>query len=186
MYKVFKATAEKPEKNDFVKTCQKYLDILGIEMSFEEIGKMSNGKFKQLVKQKTEEAGFKYLIKEKMKQKKIAELNYTSLSMQEYLVAGCKDNRISRLIFKARGRNIDIKTHKKWKYDDDMCVGCGKNVETEDELLQCQGLKGDSEDKSEKYAYTSFFGECIKSMVKLAKDIIRRLKIRKKILDDPG
>ena len=51
-------------------------------MSFEEIGKMSNSKFKQIVKQKTEEAGFEYLIKEKIKQKKIAELNYASSSMQ--------------------------------------------------------------------------------------------------------
>ena len=48
-------------------------------MSFEEIGKISNSKFKQIVKQKTGEAGFKYLIKEKMKQKK--KLNYTSLSI---------------------------------------------------------------------------------------------------------
>ena len=55
-------------------------------MTFEEIGKISNNKFKQIVKQGTEETGFKYLINEKMKQKKIAELSYTSLSMHEYLV----------------------------------------------------------------------------------------------------
>ena len=186
MYKVFKATAENPTKNDFVKTCHKYLEIMGIKMSFEEIAKMSNSKFKQLVKRKTEEVGFKYLIKEKLKQKKIAELNYTSLSMQEYLVDGSKDNRISRIIFKARGRNLEIKTHKRWRYEDDVCVGCGKNVETEDELLQCQGLRGESEENSEKYAYKWFFGESTTSMVKLAKEIQKRLKIRKKILDDPG
>ena len=78
VYKVFKATSENPVKNDFVKTCLNYLESLDIKMSFEDIGKMSNSKFKQIVKQKTEEAGFKYLIKEKMKQK-----NYNSLSMQE-------------------------------------------------------------------------------------------------------
>ena len=49
-------------------------------MSFEEIGKISDSKFKQIVKQ-TKEAGFEYLIKEKIKQKKIAVMNYTSLSM---------------------------------------------------------------------------------------------------------
>ena len=67
MYKLFKATSENPAKNDFFKTCLKYLDILDIKMSFEEIGELSNSKFK-----KTEEAVFKYLIKKKMKQKKIA------------------------------------------------------------------------------------------------------------------
>ena len=82
-------------------------------MSFEEIGKMSDNKFKQIVKQKTEEAAFKHLTKEKNKQKKIANLNYTKLTMQEYLVEGCKNPKISRLIFKARGRNLEIKTHQK-------------------------------------------------------------------------
>ena len=94
-------------------------------MSFEEIGKISNSKFKQIVKQKTEEAGFNYLIKEKMKQKKIADLNYTSLSMQEYLVDWSKSNTLSRLTFKARGRYLEMKTHKKWRYDN-LCGLWGK------------------------------------------------------------
>jgi hypothetical protein len=39
------------------------------------------------------------------------------------LVDGNKSNRISRLIFKARGRNLENETHKK---DDEVCVGLGK------------------------------------------------------------
>ena len=65
---------------------------------------------------KTEEAALKYLIKEKDKQKKIANLKYTSLVMQEYLVKGIRDIIIIRVIFKARGRNLEIKTHKKYKF----------------------------------------------------------------------
>ena len=83
LYKVFKASSENPSKNDFVKTFLKYLEVLNIEMTIEEISKMSDNKFKQTVKQKTEEAAFKYLIKEKNKQKKTSHLNYTRLSMQE-------------------------------------------------------------------------------------------------------
>ena len=122
MYKVFQATCDSPVKNDFVKTCSKYLEFLDIKLSFDEISKMSQNKFKQIVKQKTEVAAFKYLIKEKNKQTKISLLKYSSLKMQEYLLEGNKNTYISRLIFKARGRNLDIKTHKKWKYDDDLCV----------------------------------------------------------------
>jgi hypothetical protein len=54
IFKVFKATCENPTKNDFVKCCQKYLDCLDIQLTFEEISAMSKYKFKQLVKQKTE------------------------------------------------------------------------------------------------------------------------------------
>lgn len=65
VFKVFKATWENPKKNDFVKCCQKYLDCLDISLTFEDISAMSRYKFKQLVKQKTEEAGFHTLLKRK-------------------------------------------------------------------------------------------------------------------------
>ena len=41
VYKVLKATQDNPVNNDFVKTCDKYLEILDIKMSFSEIEKMS-------------------------------------------------------------------------------------------------------------------------------------------------
>ena len=185
MFKVLKATCENPSKNDFVKTCLKYLNMLDIKMTFEEIEKMSNNKFKQMVKNKTEEAALKYLIKEKDKQKKIANLNYTSLTMQEYLVEGSRDIRIARVIFKARGRNLEIKTHKKWRYDNDICVGCDENVESEDELLLCEGFCEKTEIRGENSSYCWVFGDSVKKMVQVAKEIEKRLKIRKKILEDP-
>ena len=186
MYKVFQATCESPVKNDFVKTCSKYLDILDIKLSFDEISQMSQNKFKQIVKQKTEEAAFKYVIKEKNKQSKISHLKYSSLKMQEYLLEGNKNTHISRLIFKARGRNLDIKTHKQWKYDDDLSVGCGKNVDSEEELLTCESFSANNETISDNYSYNCFFEDSVTKMVIVAKIIDKRIKTRKKILEDPG
>ena len=51
IYQVLKATREKPNKNE------KYLDILDIKLSFEEIEKMSVWTFKKLVKSKTKQLG---------------------------------------------------------------------------------------------------------------------------------
>ena len=106
--------------------------------------------------------------------------------MQEYLLEGNKNTYISRLIFKARGRNLDIKTHKKWKYDDDLCVGCGINVESEEELITCESLSANNEKASENYSYNWFFGDSVMKMVMVAKMIDKRIKNRKKILEDPG
>ena len=39
-------------------------------------------------------------------------MKYDRLEMQEYLLEGNRNTRISKLIFKARGRNLEIKTHK--------------------------------------------------------------------------
>ena len=67
MYQVLQATKESPTRNDFVETCNKYLKTLNINITFEEIGQMSKYKFKSIVKEKTTEAAFKYLLEEKLK-----------------------------------------------------------------------------------------------------------------------
>ena len=149
MYQVFKAICDNPIKNDFVKISRKYLSTLNINLSFEQIAQMSKNKFKKIVKQKTMEAAFNYLIVEKNKQTKICNIEYRQLNMQEYLLEGNKNIQISKLIFKARGKTLDIKTNKKWKYDDDLCVGCGVNVETVDEILTCTGYSDKNDTKKQ-------------------------------------
>ena len=63
--------------------------------------------------------------------------------MQSYLLEGNKNTDLAKLIFKDKGRNLDIKTHKKQKYEDNLCVGCGVRIETEDEILSFSGLGTD-------------------------------------------
>ena len=65
IYQVLKTMWENPIRNNFVKTCKKYLDVLDISLSIQEIEDMSVWSFKKLVKEKNEIAGFKYLISEK-------------------------------------------------------------------------------------------------------------------------
>ena len=71
-------------------------------------------KFKNLVKEKTTQAGFKYLLEEKAKQSKILNLHYSKLEMQEYLWEENRNKEVAKLIYKARGKRLDIKTHKSW------------------------------------------------------------------------
>ena len=46
IYQVLKATMENPTKNDFVKSCEEYLTILDIKLSYREIEEMSEWTFK--------------------------------------------------------------------------------------------------------------------------------------------
>ena len=111
MYQVLQATREQPTKKDFVKKCEEYLKVLNINLTFEEISQMSKHKFKNLVKERTTEAGFQYLLEEKAKQTKILDLQYSKLKMQEYF---CAENRKKELAkIASKGKSLDIKTHKK-------------------------------------------------------------------------
>ena len=134
--------AEKSTKNkvETVLPDTLYLKILDINITFEEIRHMSKFSFKNLVKEKTKEAAFKYLLEEKSKQTNILDLQYDKLEIQEYMSEGSRNKEIAQVIYKARGKSLDIKTHKKWKYNDLQCFGCGQEIETVDEILTCSGL----------------------------------------------
>ena len=186
IHKVFKATCEHPIKNDFVQTCQKYLETLEINMTFEEIKQMSEFKFKKMVKQKTMIAAFKYLIEQKNKpgkHTKIKNIEYKQLGIQEYLLEGNFNTELSKVIFKMRGKTLEIKDHKKWKYDDNLCVGCSTNIETENELLSCPGYCEKDEEIYENLSYNVVFGDSVTEMVRVAKEIRKRLKVREKLME---
>ena len=64
-------------------------------------------------------------------------------------------------------------------------MGCGQNVETEEELVSCEGFCDDKKTDSEKVSYSWLFTDCVRNMKKVAKSIQNRLKVRKKILEEP-
>ena len=73
---MFERTCDNPIKNNFVEICKKYLGILDINITFDQISAMSTWSFKKIVKQKTHDAAFKYLIEEQLKQSKILNVKY--------------------------------------------------------------------------------------------------------------
>jgi hypothetical protein len=180
IYQVLKATRENTVKNDFVYTCQKYLKTLEIDSSFEEIAKMSKFSFKKMLKEKSQIAAFKYLNKEKLKQSKILDIHYSELKMQEYLADGDRNTNISKLIFKARGKILDIKLHKKWKYDDKTCSGCKINEESGEEILLCDSFG----ENSENVPYSWFYSSSVEEQVCVGKVMMKKLKNRKKIREE--
>ena len=77
-------------------------------------------------------------------------------------------------IYKCRGKTLDLKTHKSWKYDDKLCLGCKYNVDTENKLLVCEGYCEENEVLDDALPYDLVFSESVKDMLKVAKVIKKR------------
>ena len=90
---------------------------------------------------------------------------------------------ISKFIVKARSCTLDIKTQKSWKYEDKNCVGCGLREEIGNEILNCEKL-GKYEENQEIPLYEWFYSENCSRMILAAKEFMKRLKIRQKILEN--
>ena len=101
--------------------------------------------------------------------------------IQEYMCEGSRTKEIAKVIYKARGKSLDIKTHKKCKYSDFLCFGCGG----ESEILSCSGL-GKSENSVNPKSIECFFGENVKKMIETAVELKQRLKKRTNIMDYMG
>ena len=81
---------------------------------------------------------------------------------------------------------MNIKTQKSWKYYDKLCVGCGVNSETGDEILSCNGFIDKENDKiTQSLSYDMLFSGKTSEMTEVAKIIMNRLKVRDKILQEP-
>ena len=182
IFQVLKATRDNPANNDFVKTCQNYLDKLNIQLTFEELGKMSKWSVKKLVNLKIADAAFKYLSEIQVKQSKISHIKYDELCIQEYLLDGNRNTEVSKFIYKARSMTLDIKTQKSWKYNDKLCIGCGVNYETGEEILLCTGLK--TERVPQTVFYDLLFIGKTREMSEVAKILMKRLKLRDKLMDE--
>ena len=153
---------------------------LELNIPIEEFGKLSKWKAKTLLRKKTSKAALKYLLEEKEKQIKLASLEYDKLEIQEYLVQENRNTEVSKIIFKARSLTLDIKLHKKWKYHDKICMGCGVKEENGDELLHCDGF-GDGKTDFKQISYSVVFNGSASEMADIGQELRKRLKIQKKI-----
>ena len=100
--------------------------------------------------------------------------------MQEYLANGDRNIKVTRTIYKARGKTLDIKMHKKWKYEDTLCSGCKLNPESVEEILKCKYF----EKNEEKATYSMFFSEFVKTQTFAGKILYEKLKIRNKMREE--
>ena len=144
---------------------------------------MSVWSFKKLVKTKTSAAGFKYLQGQKERQTKTVQIQYDELKIQEYFVNGHCRKQLSKLIFKARSKTVDIKMQQKWKYADNICIGCKTREETCDEILLCEKLNNRNRVSDNPMDSNWFFKTTVSDIVKAAMVLEKGLKQREKILE---
>ena len=167
-----------------MKSCEEYLTILDIKLSYREIEEMSEWTFKKLVKVKTEAAGLKYLQAQIKKQTKASNIEYCELRIQEYFIGGLCNKNLSKLIFKARSQSLDIKTQQKWKYADSICIGCKIQVESGEEILLCEKLNNENRLADIPITYDWFYGNGVCDIVIVGKLLDKGMKERQKILEN--
>ena len=143
LYKVFMSQWKYPIKDDWTQEVKLNLNELGINLSLEEVKQMSKNSFKRMVKIKTKEYTMKYLLGIKEKHKKMDDLHYTELKLQNYL----KDSDIpvaeARNLYRYRTRVAKYKENMKSSYTNTStaCPLCLLHPDTQLHSVQCTEVK---------------------------------------------
>ena len=180
IYRILKATEENPINGDFVITCKKYLETLRFKITFKEIENLTKLQFRKILKERIRNEAFEFLKNQQLNQEKIKNIKYEELKIQDYLADGDRNNSVSKIIFKARGKTLDIKSQKRWKYDDLQCTGCSQNIESGEEMMQCENL-GSNQFGAE---YSWFFSDLVSKKIEAGKVIMKKLQKRKKLREE--
>ena len=164
-----------------------------IDLTDEEISKMSKYKFKSLVNRKVNDYAFNYLKEKAKKHKKSSKIleiveKELILKRQPYLKENIFHKTECQLLFKLRSRMLDVKTNFSSYYEKNMTCRICKlqdTVESEQHLLECEILRNEVKLDSE-VNFEFVFGNLKKQKTALTafKSVLRKREILLKLQEN--
>ena len=191
----FYAQDSNPSKNDWALTIRQDLEELDLNVSFNEIKSLSKQQFKTKVSKAMSRIALEYLLKEKNKGGgeegqggKVAHIQFKELKIQEYLEPNSTSIQLSKFIFHARSRMLDMKVNfKNRPHSDLLCLTCRApdSLDSQQHLLECPSLM-DTEvvNQDEVPKYLDLFSNDIKKQTIVASVLEKKFRKRKQLLKD--
>ena len=186
LYKFFLAQLKNPCKGDWTITVIEDLKQLGITETFEEIARISEERFRNIVKEKIKILAFRYLITIKDKEKersKVNKVQFHELEMQSYLLPNkmstntMDSTQLCKFVFSLRTRMVQVRDNFKSSYADTNCQLCYQHVDSQPNLLNCKMLQDDALVAATP-EYEDLFSNDAEKQLKIA--ILLREKFRKR------
>ena len=162
------------------------LKELNIDLSLKNISKLKKQKFKKIVKQKCNEAAFKYLMSEKVDKSKLANLKYDELKPQDYLMNNSVSIVDKKFLFKLRNRMLNVGENMGRHLD--MCPLCFIAKDTQSHILKCpiidihRDFNGDTE--TTEIRYEDIFSNNVKISSQAASKIRKRFRSREVLIHE--
>ena len=145
VYRFLQIMIKKPLVGDWINLVKQDLKDFEVNLTFDEIKRISKQEFKDKIKQKMSEKAFEYLILIKEKQSKLKDIVYNKFETQHYLLpeSGFSKTEMSNAMW-ARSRTIPVKANFRTAHPNMECRGCGTTEESQPPLLRCAVLNENS------------------------------------------
>ena len=171
---------------DWVRLVEQDMSAIGLELSDEDIKKLSKNRYKNIVGKKIENHALEQLNQLKMKHSKSGYLNSSSFKTQNYIVDFRFSRRDTQLLFKLRSKTLNVKMNFPNQHQDKLCKTCNLFPESQSHLLQCPEIvpKLKIVCSANTGVDESFLYGSIENQLKITKIYTQILEIRKSILEN--
>ena len=179
------AQMENTMRGDWWEIVQKDMAELRLDLSLSEIKMMSQQSFKNKVKIHANEAAFTWLQNEQQNLKKIKDLNYSSLVIQNYLKSERLNVQQRKFLSHLRGKMIKVRKNYSKMHECLLCPLCsikGYHFEdSQEHLLQCVSLCKDSEIDTGTN-YSDIFSDLPEKYENITVLLQQKLRLRERLL----
>ena len=182
IYKFLKAQLSEPTSKDWGQTVLQDIEEFDMNLSLDDIEKMSEFTFQNLVKKKGEANTMKYLNGVKAKHSKVLHIPHIHLEMADYLKPSDITNNEARFLFSLRCRMVDVRTNFEGKYSDRLCPLCAEDDDHQHHLLVCELLNQAGTIVEKIPVYKNIFEGTLEERIYTSRIIEAKYALRKKIL----
>ena len=178
--RVFELQLQYPTKNDWASDCLTNLKQMDINLSLEEIRLMPENKFKNIVRQKSKECAFRYLLKGRGRKGK--EIQYKKIEMAEYLLPMNKELTIEnrRRIFEIRNMMVDIPSNFSSEEENEQICVCKKR-ENMEHIYDCEMLNQNKPEEMYEQIFQGRLDQQITVFQRFEENFKNRMEIFEKI-----
>ena len=177
LYKAFIAQWTYPVKDDWTIKVKENLEEFGMSSSLEDMKMNSANSFKRMVKIRAKEYALNFLLDKKESHKKMDNLNYSEIKLQNYL----KDPHISveeaKNLFRYRTRSAKFKENMKNEYQSITCPFCLVYSDTQIHSMQCTDVTSKITVKGN---YQDIFKEIIPK--EISETLMKITELRKNVI----
>ena len=181
LVRVYRSQKKAPQPGDWCKLVETDLEVLGINMTDEDIGRISAYSYKKYIKSKVRAAAFNELMSMLESHTKVKHIEYVNSGRpQAYLTNKNFSNLECQVLTMLRSQTVrGVRMNFTGMYGGDtMCPLCHENPDTQEHILMCHKiLEKEPELRNKNHQPSDIFGNVI-AQKNIVSTYIKALKAR--------
>ena len=181
MYNFLQTQLDDPTKHDWGQTVLMDIEEFDLNLTLNQIERMSQSTFQTLVKEKEKKHTLAYLNNVKAKHSKVLHISHNKLQMADYLLPNGIINSEAKFLFNTRCRMLEVGANFGSQDDDKLCPLCAEDQDSQQHLLKCEVLLTAGTLVDQVPVYENLFEGTLEEKIFTARIIKEKYSLRKKI-----